>query len=50
MVVRCQGSDESGTVLVEAEFTVVPLSPEKFVRIAGIDALPPNWAALFAAP
>lgn len=50
MVVRCEGSDESGTLLVEAEFKVVPLSPERFVKIAGIDALPSNWAALFALP
>jgi acyl-CoA thioesterase FadM len=50
MEVRCQGSAESGTVLVEAAFKVVPLSPEKFVSISGIDALPPNWAALFALP
>lgn len=50
MVVRCEGHDEAGTLLVEAHFKVVPLSPERFVDIAGIDGLPPNWAALFSLP
>lgn len=50
MVVRCEGHDESGTLLLEAHFKVVPLSPEKFVKIAGIDALPANWEAFFSLP
>ncbi len=50
MVVRCEGHDEAGTLLLDAHFKVVPLSPEKFLKISGIDALPPNWAALFALP
>ncbi len=50
MVISCQARSESDTLLAEGEFKVVPLTPEKFLAVAGIDTLPPNWAALFALP
>lgn len=50
MVITCQARSASDTLLAEGEFTVVPLTPEKFLAVAGIDTLPPNWAALFALP
>ncbi len=50
MVIHCQARSETGALLVEGEFKVVPLTPEKFVSVAGIDTLPPNWASLFTLP
>jgi acyl-CoA thioesterase FadM len=50
MVIQCQARGESGALLAEGEFKVVPLTPEKFIAVAGIDTLPPNWAALFSLP
>ena len=32
-----------GAVCVETEFKVVPLSPARFVEVAGIQELPKNW-------
>ncbi len=44
--VRAEARDSDGNVLVEGLFKVVPLSAERFVKVAGIDRLPENWRRL----
>ena len=39
---------QDGTVCVEGEFKVVPLSQEKLKRVAGIEQLPANWRAFLS--
>jgi acyl-CoA thioesterase FadM len=50
MTVRTEVRDGEGKILAEGSFKVIPLPPEKFKRIAGVDALPENWAALIEQP
>ena len=38
-----------GLLCVEAEFKVVPLSPEKLAAIAGIERIPDNWRVFLSA-
>jgi len=48
LTVRAEARRADGAVCVEAEFKVVPLSPEKFAGIAGIAQLPENWRAFLS--
>jgi acyl-coenzyme A thioesterase PaaI-like protein len=43
--VRAEARDVEGNVLAEGTFKVIPVPPEKFRALTGIDALPANWAA-----
>jgi len=47
--VATEARDERGTLLAEGQFKVIPLPPERFKKISGVDELPENWAAFFAA-
>ena len=42
--VRAEARDSEGNLLAEGNFKVIPVSPEKFKAMAGIDELPENWA------
>jgi acyl-CoA thioesterase FadM len=42
--VRAEARDPGGNLLAEGNFKVIPVSPEKFKAITGIDELPENWA------
>ena len=42
--VRAEARDSEGNLLAEGNFKVIPVSPEKFKAITGIDELPENWA------
>jgi acyl-CoA thioesterase FadM len=42
--VRAEASDSEGSLLAEGNFKVIPVSPDKFKAMVGIDALPKNWA------
>jgi len=48
VVVRTEARRQDGEVCVEAEFKVVPLSPEKLSGIAGLRELPANWRAFLS--
>jgi hypothetical protein len=41
--VRTEARRADGMLCVEAEFKVVPLSPERLVEIAGLERFPENW-------
>jgi acyl-coenzyme A thioesterase PaaI-like protein len=41
--VRAEARDSEGNLLAEGNFKVIPVPPEKFKSIAGIDELPKNW-------
>lgn len=43
LIVRAEARRRDGELCVEAEFKVVPLSPEKLATVAGIEQLPANW-------
>lgn len=46
--VRTEARRADGMVCVEAEFKVVPIAPERLVKLAGIDEMPANWQALLS--
>ena len=48
LLVRGEASRGDGTICVQGEFKVVPLSAEKFTAIAGIDRMPDNWRAFLS--
>lgn len=47
--VRAEARDAEGNPLAEGVFKVVPLSPEKFRKVAGVEKMPENWARLIGA-
>lgn len=49
VVVRAEARRADGALCVESEFKVVPLSPERFTQVAGIEELPANWRAFLSA-
>ena len=48
VVVRTEARRADGALCVEAEFKVVPLSPERLTEVAGIEQLPANWRAFLS--
>jgi acyl-coenzyme A thioesterase PaaI-like protein len=44
IVVRTEACDSQGRRLVEGRFNVVPLPPDRFLKIAGIREMPENWS------
>ena len=46
MVVHALAENQSGKKLSEGRFKVIPLPPEKFLKVAGIDELPENYLEL----
>jgi acyl-coenzyme A thioesterase PaaI-like protein len=44
--VRAEARDGEGNPLAEGLFKVVPLSPEKFRKVAGVEKMPENWARM----
>ena len=44
--VHAEAKDEDGNLLAEGRFKVVPLAAERFLKVAGIERLPENWARL----
>lgn len=44
--VYTEARDPASKLLAEGTFTVVPLSRERFTRVAEIDAMPANWQEL----
>ena len=48
VIVRAEARRADETLCVEAEFKVVPLSRERLTEVAGLDQLPPNWAAFLS--
>jgi acyl-coenzyme A thioesterase PaaI-like protein len=43
IAVRAEARDPEGNLLAEGNFKVIPVSPEKFKAMTGIDELPENW-------
>ena len=43
--VRAEARDSEGNLLVEGSFKVIPVSPEKFKVMTGINELPEGWAS-----
>ena len=48
LTVKTEARRADGKLCVEAEFKVVPLSPEKIASIAGIPEIPENWRAFLS--
>ena len=48
LVVRTEARRADGELCVEAEFKVVPLSPDRLREVAGIPELPANWRAFLS--
>jgi acyl-coenzyme A thioesterase PaaI-like protein len=48
VVVQTEARRADGTVCVETEFKVVPLSHARFTELAGIPLLPDNWRAFLS--
>ena len=46
MIVHAQAEDQNGKLLSEGRFKVIPLPPEKFLKVAGKDQLPENYRKL----
>ncbi len=46
LLVQAEARDAKGKLLTEGRFKMVPLSPEKLRKVAGIDRLPENWQRL----
>ena len=49
VVVHTEARDPEGKLLAEGSFEVVPLPPDRFEKIAGIEKLPENWRQLLGA-
>lgn len=43
LTVAVEARDERGDVVVDGEFKVVPVPPDRFMELMGIDELPENW-------
>jgi hypothetical protein len=43
MTVHTEARDAENDLCVECDFKVVPLTPEKLTRIAGLSEMPDNW-------
>ena len=43
-LVQTEARDENGKLLAEGKFEVLPLPPDKFKKVAGIDEIPKNWS------
>ena len=50
MVVHAHAEDQNGKLLSEGKFKVIPLPPEKFLKVAGMDELPENYRKLLSDP
>jgi len=50
LLVRTEARRPDGALCVEAEFKVVPLSPEKLAEVAGLDGIPDNWRVFLTGP
>src|SRR5262245_33598600 len=48
VVVRTEARREDGALCVETEFKVIPLAQDKFLKVAGLQQLPPNWRAFLS--
>ena len=48
LVVRVEAVRKDGALCVEGEFKVVPLSPDRFREVAGLESVPANWAAFLS--
>jgi acyl-coenzyme A thioesterase PaaI-like protein len=48
IVVRTEARDRDRNLLATGTFKVVPLSPEKFKKVAGLSSIPPNWSEFLA--
>lgn len=48
MIVHAQAEDQNGKLLSEGRFKVIPLPPEKFLKVAGMDELPDNYRKLLS--
>jgi acyl-coenzyme A thioesterase PaaI-like protein len=46
MVVHAEARNAQGALLAEGKFKVIPLSAEKFKKVADIEKLPENWTGL----
>ena len=46
IVVHTEARGEAGELLAEADFKVVPLTPERFKEVAGLAEIPENWRRL----
>ncbi len=45
MIVRTEAHDDQGALLAAADFKVVPVPEERFLKITGLSEIPPNWRA-----
>ena len=43
MQVRVDAHDSEGELLVEGRFKVIPLAPDRFKKLLGLQALPAGW-------
>jgi len=48
LVVHIEARRADGALCVDAEFKVVPLTPDRLREVAGISRLPDNWAAFLS--
>lgn len=46
MTVRAEARNAQGELLAEGSFKVIPLPPEKFLKVSGIAEIPENWKKL----
>ncbi len=46
IVVQAQARNETNQLLAEGRFKVVPLTPDRFKTVAGLDEVPENWRHL----
>ncbi|UCF78605.1 MAG: PaaI family thioesterase [Candidatus Eiseniibacteriota bacterium] len=44
LLVRTEARDREGNLLATGTFKVVPLSADKFKKVAGLSSLPANWS------
>lgn len=47
-LVHVEARDAAGDVVAVAEFTEVPVAPDRFRQLAGVDEIPAAWRELFA--
>jgi len=50
MTVHTEARDAASDLCVECDFKVVPLTPEKLTRIAGLADMPDNWRFFLTKP
>ena len=46
VLVSSVAKDKSGGTYVKSKFKVLPITPQKFIEISGLNELPKNWGAL----